>query len=64
LEINGSLPIAQVDPQVHRIVDVKCPSSGMAEHNYWDNLNYLTANDEIKLVVGERSDFDWALELL
>ena len=64
LETNGSLPIGPVDPRVHRIVDVKCPSSGMAEHNYWDNLNYLTANDELKLVVGDRGDFDWALERL
>ncbi|MDD3579830.1 MAG: radical SAM protein [Desulfobacca sp.] len=64
LETNGSLPIAPVDPRVHRIVDIKCPSSGMAEHNYLDNLNYLNANDEIKLVVSDRGDFDWALELL
>lgn len=64
LETNGSRPIAPVDPRVHRIVDLKCPSSGMAAHNYLDNLNFLTPEDEIKLVVSNRADFDWALDLL
>ncbi|MFP3867423.1 MAG: radical SAM protein [Desulfobacteraceae bacterium] len=64
LETNGSLPIAPVDARVHRIVDFKCPSSGMAAHNHLDNLNFLTPTDEIKLVVSDRADFDWAVDLL
>ena len=64
LETNGSRPIASVDSRVHRIVDLKCPSSGMADHNYLDNLNDLRTGDELKLVVSNREDFDWALHLL
>lgn len=64
LETNGSLPIAAVDPRVHRIVDLKCPSSGMAAHNDLDNLYDLTSQDELKLVVSNREDFDWALQVL
>ena len=61
LETNGSRPVQDLDPRVHRIVDLKCPSSGMADHNYLDNLEYLTVRDELKCVVGDRQDFDWAL---
>ncbi|MDP3182669.1 MAG: radical SAM protein [Desulfobaccales bacterium] len=64
LETNGSLPIAGIDPRVHRILDVKCPGSGMAEHNLWDNLGLLTPLDEIKFVVSDHADFAWALEVI
>jgi 7-carboxy-7-deazaguanine synthase len=64
LETNGSLPIGSLDPRVQRIVDLKCPASGMADHNDWDNLELLTANDEVKFVVSDRSDFTWALEII
>ena len=64
LETNGSLPIGAVDARVHRIMDVKGPGSGMAEHNDWGNLDLLTPGDEVKFVVGDRSDFTWALEVI
>ena len=64
LETNGSLPIGAVDARVHRILDVKGPGSGMAEHNDWGNLDLLTPGDEVKFVVGDRSDFTWALEMI
>jgi len=64
LETNGSLPIGAVDARVHRILDVKGPGSGMAEHNDWGNLDLLTPGDEVKFVVGDRSDFTWALEVI
>jgi 7-carboxy-7-deazaguanine synthase len=60
LETNGSLPIAAVDPRVRRIVDVKCPGSGMADHNDWGNLALLTPRDEVKFVISDREDFTWA----
>jgi 7-carboxy-7-deazaguanine synthase len=63
LETNGSRPIGLVDARVHRILDVKCPGSGMADHNDWDNLALLTPRDEVKFVVSHRSDFTWALEV-
>lgn len=64
LETNGSLPIAPVDRRVRRIVDVKCPGSGMAVHNDWNNLALLTPRDEVKFVVSEEADFAWALEII
>jgi len=64
LETNGSLPIDALDARVHRILDVKCPGSGMAEHNDWANMNLLTSRDEVKFVVTNRSDFTWALEVI
>lgn len=64
LETNGSLPIGALDARVHRILDVKGPGSGMAEHNDWGNLDFLTPEDEVKFVVGDRLDFTWALEVI
>jgi 7-carboxy-7-deazaguanine synthase len=60
LETGGSLDISAVDPRVHRIVDVKCPGSGMADRNLWSNLPLLTSRDEVKFVLADRTDFDWA----
>lgn len=64
LETNGSVPIGPVDARVQRIVDIKCPGSGMAEHNDWRNLELLTSQDEVKFVVSDRADFIWALEII
>ena len=64
METNGSRPLAGVDSRVHRIMDLKCPSSGMADHNYLKNLEDLTPGDELKFVVADRQDFDWALETM
>jgi 7-carboxy-7-deazaguanine synthase len=62
LETGGSLDISRVDPRVKRIVDFKCPGSRMAKKNQWENTKYLRTGDEVKFVVGDRADFDWALE--
>lgn len=64
LETNGSRPIGAVDDRVHRILDVKCPGSGMADHNVWANMDLLTPRDEIKFVVTDQLDFTWALEII
>jgi 7-carboxy-7-deazaguanine synthase len=64
LETNGSLPIGAVDARVHRILDVKCPGSGMADHHVWANMDLLTSRDEVKFVVADRLDFTWALEVI
>ena len=63
LETNGSQPIQGIDSRVRRIVDVKCPGSGMSGHNLWANLEILTPRDEVKFVVGDEDDFSWALEV-
>ena len=64
LETNGSRSIAPVDPRVCRIVDVKCPGSGMAAHHDWRNLELLSPRDKVKFVVTDRADFTWALEVV
>jgi 7-carboxy-7-deazaguanine synthase len=60
LETSGALDIAPVDTRVHRIMDLKCPSSGEVARNRWDNLAHLRATDEIKFVIGTVEDYEWA----
>ena len=62
LETGGSLDISTVDPRVRRIVDFKCPSSAMVKKNLWSNAAHLRATDEVKFVIGDREDYDWAKE--
>jgi len=64
LETNGSRPIRAVDARVHRILDVKCPGSGMADHNLWANMDLLTSRDEVKFVVADQLDFTYALKVI
>jgi 7-carboxy-7-deazaguanine synthase len=60
LETGGHLPIDRVPRGVVRIVDVKCPGSGESGKVHWDNLLHLTARDEVKFVVGDRPDYEFA----
>ena len=64
LETGGSLPIEQVPSGVRRIVDIKCPGSGESERNRWENLTALRPGDELKFVIADRVDYDWAVGLL
>ena len=64
LETNGSLDIALVDQRCVRIVDIKCPSSGMAGQNDLRNLEKVGARDELKFVVGTREDYEFARHIL
>ncbi|MBI5474728.1 MAG: 7-carboxy-7-deazaguanine synthase QueE [Ignavibacteriae bacterium] len=64
LETGGSISIANVDQRVRRIVDIKCPGSGMARQNEWANIDYLTQTDDVKFVVANKEDFDWALDVI
>lgn len=64
LETGGSLELAGLDPRVVRIVDVKCPSSGESERNLWSNLAVLRAEDEVKFVLADRADFDYAVRVV
>lgn len=64
LETNGSLDIGPTDPRCIRILDVKCPSSGESARNDQGNLGRLTSRDEIKFVVGDRKDYEYAKEIL
>ena len=60
LETGGSLSISDVPKKVVKIVDFKCPSSGMVKKNLWSIVDDLQAHDEVKFVIGNREDFDWA----
>jgi len=64
LETNGSIDIGALDPRCVRIVDIKCPSSGMAEENELRNLEKLTPQDELKFVLGNRADYEFSRDLL
>jgi 7-carboxy-7-deazaguanine synthase len=64
LETSGAVDITSVDSRVHVILDIKTPGSGEVEANVWRNLYELTPNDEIKFVICDRRDFDWAAGLV
>ncbi len=64
LETNGSIDINRVDQRCARIMDVKCPSSGMIEKNDLRNLAKLTALDELKFIIGSRKDYEFAKDIL
>jgi 7-carboxy-7-deazaguanine synthase len=59
IETNGSIPINTLPRNVIKILDIKCPDSGMSEFNDYNNLNYITFLDEIKFVIASKADFDW-----
>ncbi len=60
LETGGSLSISNVPKKVIKIVDFKCPSSKMVKKNLWSIVDDLQPHDEVKFVIGNREDFDWA----
>lgn len=60
LETSGALDIGPVDARVSRIVDLKAPGSGECARNRWGNLDLLRPDDELKLVLASREDYDWA----
>ena len=60
LETSGAIDISDVDPRVSRVLDIKTPGSREAARNRWENLPLLTARDQVKFVICDRADFDWA----
>lgn len=60
LETGGHVPLTQVPSAVKKIVDVKCPGSGESSRNHWDNLAMLGAHDEVKFVIKDRVDYEFA----
>lgn len=64
IETSGALDISPVDPRVHRIMDMKCPSSGESARNRLENIPLLKNTDEVKFVIGTREDYSWAKEQL
>jgi 7-carboxy-7-deazaguanine synthase len=64
LETAGHFDISHTDPRVKKIMDIKCPSSGETEKMLWSNIAHITDRDEIKFVVGNQEDLDWAKEII
>ena len=64
LETNGTQDIGKVDDRCVKIVDIKCPSSGQTSHNDLQNLDRLTNHDEIKFVIADRGDYEYAKHVL
>lgn len=64
VETGGHVDTSRLDPRVVRIVDVKCPGSGMSKRNRWEELGHLRASDEVKFVLKDRADFDYAHQVV
>jgi 7-carboxy-7-deazaguanine synthase len=64
LETGGHRPIDRVPAEVVKIVDVKCPGSGEADKNHWANLDRLAPHDEVKFVVLDRADYEFARDVV
>ncbi len=64
LETSGALDVSGVDRRVSRVLDLKAPGSGESARNLWSNLDALTAHDQIKFVLADRTDYDWACAVL
>ena len=62
IETSGSLPIAPLPDAVIKIMDLKCPGSGECAKNDYSNIDALSARDEVKFVITDRRDYDWAKE--
>jgi 7-carboxy-7-deazaguanine synthase len=60
IETSGAIDVSRLDPRVIKIMDLKCPGSGEAQRNLWSNLRHLTAHDEVKFVISDRADYEWA----
>ena len=64
LETSGALPIDTVDKRVVKVVDLKGPSSGEESKNHWQNMSALAPHDQVKFVIADRADYDWAIDKL
>jgi 7-carboxy-7-deazaguanine synthase len=64
LETNGSLDLSKVPDEVTKIMDIKCPSSGMSGKSLLKNLDFLGNRDEVKFAMADRADYEWARNLV
>lgn len=64
IETSGSIDVTPVDRRAKLILDIKCPGSGEAAKNRWENLDDLRPHDELKFVVADRADYEWARALI
>ena len=64
VETGGAIDVSPVDRRAHIILDVKCPGSGMMDRMEWTNLDRLSSKDEVKFVLKDRADYEWACMIL
>lgn len=64
LETSGALDISGVDPRVSRVMDIKTPCSGEAAKNRYENIELLSPHDQVKLIISDRNDYEWAVAVL
>lgn len=64
LETSGALDISHVDPRVSRVMDIKTPISGEAGRNRYENIGQLRSHDQVKLVIGDRNDYEWSCAVI
>lgn len=64
LETSGAITVAEVDPRVIKVMDLKTPSSGELTKNIFDNLNYMGKADQVKFVIGNDEDYDWSKKVM
>jgi 7-carboxy-7-deazaguanine synthase len=64
IETSGSIDTTPVDSRAKLVLDIKCPGSGEAAKNRWENLAQLRAHDELKFVIADREDYDWARRVI
>lgn len=64
VETSGAIDISPLDDRVHVIMDLKCPGSGEMARNRWENLDELDSGDELKFVILDRADYEWARDVI
>lgn len=64
VETSGTVDVSRLNKEVIKIMDFKCPSSGMESKNVYTNIQHITKKDELKFVIGSREDFDFAVALI
>jgi 7-carboxy-7-deazaguanine synthase len=60
LETSGALDVSDVDARVNKVMDLKTPSSGEMQRNHYENMMHLLPHDQVKFVIGDRTDYEWA----
>lgn len=64
VETSGEADVSNVDPRVHKIMDLKAPASGESRRIRWENLAHLTSRDELKFVLADRADYEWMRDVI
>jgi len=63
VETSGASDVSRLDARAIKVMDLKCPGSGESARNLWTNLEHLTSRDEVKFVIADRADYDWARDV-